>query len=122
MNDPQNSADPFGWFAQLALGHQHFAALMRSTIDAAPLDERSKAQWGFMLRQVLDAMSPKNGMATNPEVLQLALESGGASLVEGARLFLGDLAKGRISMSDDQAFEVGRNLATTPAASCSRTS
>lgn len=115
MNDPQNGADPFGWFAQLALGHQHFATLMSSTIDAAPLlDERSKAQWGFALRQVLDAMSPKNGLATNPEVLQLALESGGASLVEGARLFLGDLAKGRISMSDDQAFEVGRNLATTP--------
>jgi poly(3-hydroxyalkanoate) synthetase len=42
------------------------------------------------------------------------MQSGGASLIEGARLFLGDLAKGRISMSDDQAFEVGRNLATTP--------
>ena len=115
MNDTPNAADPFGWFAQLAQGHQQFATWMRSTIDAAPLlDARSKAQWDFALRQVLDAMSPKNGLATNPEVLQLALESGGASLVEGARLFLGDLAKGRISMSDDQAFEVGRNLATTP--------
>lgn len=114
MNDSQNGADPFGWFAQLALGHQQFATLMRGTIGAAPLDERSKAQWGFALRQVVDAMSPKNCAATNPEVLQLALESGGASLVEGARLFLGDLAKGRISMSDDQAFDVGRNLATTP--------
>jgi len=35
-------------------------------------------------------------------------------LVEGTRLFLADLAKGRIRMSDDQAFEVGRDLATTP--------
>ena len=42
------------------------------------------------------------------------MESGGASLVEGARLFLDDLAKGRISMTDEQAFEVGRNVATTP--------
>jgi len=114
MNDSPNAADPFGWFEQLTRGHQQFAALMRGAVDAAPLDERSKAQWGFALRQVVDAMSPKNGLATNPEVLQRALESGGASLVEGARLFLGDLAKGRISMSDDQAFEVGRNLATTP--------
>ena len=59
-------------------------------------------------------MSPTNCLATNPEALQLAIESGGESLVEGTRLFLADLAKGRISMSDDQAFEVGRNLATTP--------
>ena len=59
-------------------------------------------------------MSPANCLATNPEAMQTALDSGGASLVEGARLFLADLAKGRISMSDDQAFEVGRNLATTP--------
>jgi len=114
MNDSPNPADPFGWFQQMALGHQQFATFMRSTVDAAPLDERSKAQWGFALRQVVDAVSPKNCLATNPDVLQLALESGGSSLVEGARLFFDDLAKGRISMSDDQAFEVGRNLATTP--------
>ena len=114
MNDSQNPADPFGWFEQLRLGHQQFATLMSSTLGAAPLDERSKAQWGFALRQVTDAMNPANALASNPEALQLAMQSGGASLLEGARLFLGDLAKGRISMSDDAAFEVGRNLATTP--------
>ena len=78
MNNPQDDADPFGWFAQLALGHQQFATFMRSTLEVAPLDERSKAQWSFALRQVVDAMSPKNALATNPEVLQLALQSGGA--------------------------------------------
>ena len=81
---------------------------------AAPLDERSKAQWGFALRQFIDAMSPANFLATNPEAIQLALDTGGASLVEGTRLFLEDLAKGRVSMTDEKAFEVGRNLATTP--------
>jgi poly[(R)-3-hydroxyalkanoate] polymerase subunit PhaC len=114
MNDSKDSADPFGWFEHLTRGHQQFATLMRSTLGAAPLDERSKAQWGFALRQVTDAMNPANALASNPEALQLAMQSGGASLIEGARLFLGDLAKGRITMSDDQAFEVGRNLATTP--------
>ena len=88
--------------------------LMRKALDAAPLDERSKAQWGFALRQVTDALSPANTLATNPEALQLALETGGASLVEGMRLFTEDLAKGRISMTDDTAFEVGRNVCTTP--------
>jgi len=105
-------ADPR--FAPLVQGYLQFSAQMNQALAAAPLDERSKAQWGFALRQVVDAMSPAHCLATNPDALQSALDSGGASLVEGARLFLADLARGRISMSDDQAFEVGRNLATAP--------
>ncbi len=114
MNDSPTSVDPFGWFQQLALGHQQFASLMLNSVGATLLDERGKAQWSFALRQVVDAINPQNALATNADAWQLALQSGGASLVEGARLFLADIAKGRISMSDDQAFEVGRNLATTP--------
>jgi polyhydroxyalkanoate synthase subunit PhaC len=53
-------------------------------------------------------------MATNPEALLLALETGGASLVRGLQLFLKDLAQGRIAISDETAFEVGGNLAVTP--------
>ena len=88
--------------------------LLRATLAAAPLDERTKAQWGFVLRQAIDALSPANALLTNPEALQTALESGGASLAQGMRLFVEDFAKGRISMTDDTAFEVGRNVATTP--------
>jgi polyhydroxyalkanoate synthase len=88
--------------------------LLRKALDAAPLDERSKAQWGFALNQVMDALSPANTLATNPEALQLALETGGASLLEGLRLFTEDLARGRIAMTDESAFEVGRNVARTP--------
>jgi polyhydroxyalkanoate synthase len=101
-------------FAPLAQTYLQFSKQASDALAAAPLDDRSKAQWGFALRQVDDAMSPANCLATNPEALQAALDSGGASLVEGARLFLADLARGRITMSDEQAFEVGRNLATTP--------
>jgi poly[(R)-3-hydroxyalkanoate] polymerase subunit PhaC len=91
-----------------------YARLLRGAIDGTPADARTKAQWQFSLRQVLDALSPANCLATNPEALALAVESGGASLAEGMRLFLQDMAKGRISMADDEAFEVGRNVATTP--------
>jgi polyhydroxyalkanoate synthase len=87
---------------------------MRRVLDAAPLDERSKAQWGFALRQLTDAVSPANMLVTNPEALQLAMETGGASLVEGLRLFTEDLARGRIAMTDETAFEVGTSIATTP--------
>ena len=100
-------------FDALALGYLNQAEQMRKALDAAPLDPRSKSQWAFLLRQVIDAASPANCLATNPEAMQTAVESGGASLVEGMRLFMQDFAKGRISMTDDSAFEVGRNVATS---------
>ena len=87
---------------------------VHKALEAAPLDERSKAQWGFALRQLTDALSPANMLVTNPEALQLAMETGGASLAEGLRLFTEDLARGRIAMTDETAFEVGRNICTTP--------
>ncbi|VTU36280.1 Poly-beta-hydroxybutyrate polymerase [Variovorax sp. PBL-H6] len=102
------------WQQGLSQGHVQFGTWMRSALEAAPFDVRAKAQMDFALRQVVDAMNPANCLTTNPEAMQAALDSGGASLVEGASLFLADLAKGRISMSDDQAFEVGRNVATSP--------
>ena len=61
-------------------------------------------------------MSPSNFFMTNPEAMQLATETGGQSVVQGMNLFFEDLAKGRISSTDEQAYEVGKNLATTPGA------
>jgi polyhydroxyalkanoate synthase len=101
-------------FDSLARAYLAQSELLRDTLAAAPLDDRAKAQWGFVLRQVIDALSPANALATNPEALQTAVETGGASLVEGMQLFVQDFSKGRVSMTDDKAFEVGRNVATTP--------
>jgi polyhydroxyalkanoate synthase subunit PhaC len=115
--DRRFAADPWCQdprFDGIARAYLSQSELLRQTLDTAPLDERSKAQWGFVLRQVVDALSPANCLATNPEALQAALDSGGASLVEGTRLFMEDFAKGRVSMTDDTAFEVGRNVATSP--------
>jgi len=115
--DRRFAADPWRQdprFDGIARAYLSQSELLRQTLDTAPLDERSKAQWGFVLRQVVDALSPANCLATNPEALQAALDSGGASLVEGTRLFMEDFAKGRVSMTDDTAFEVGRNVATSP--------
>ena len=87
---------------------------MRDALAAAPMPARNKAQWDFVLRQVLDAASPANCLLLNPAALKTAVDSGGTSLVDGMRLFLEDFARGKISMTDDSAFEVGRNVATTP--------
>jgi polyhydroxyalkanoate synthase len=61
-------------------------------------------------------MSPANFLATNPEALQLALETRGESLSKGIEMFFRDAAKGRITMSDEAAFEVGINIAASAGA------
>ncbi len=101
-------------FDALAQTYLQQTELIRQALAAAPLDERSKAQWGFALNQLTDALSPSNMLLTNPEALELAVQTGGASLAEGLRLFTEDLARGRIAMTDETAFEVGRNVGTTP--------
>jgi polyhydroxyalkanoate synthase len=85
-------------------------------VEAAPADEKTQGLLRFAARQYADALSPANFLATNPEALQLAQETGGQSLVEGMSLFFQDLAKGRVSMTDEAAFEVGRNVAVTEGA------
>ena len=97
--------------------------LLRKALDAAPMDERTKAQWGFALRQVADALSPANTLATNPEAMQLAMETGGASLVEGMQPV--HRGPGQGPHLDDRRDGVrgGRErLHHARAASCSRTS
>jgi polyhydroxyalkanoate synthase len=91
------------------------AEYMKRMADAAPVaDGQAKDRMRFMTRQFVDAMAPSNFVATNPEFVKTALETKGASITAGIQNLLEDLRKGRISMTDDTAFEVGRNLAITP--------
>jgi len=82
--------------------------------EAVTVDEAERSRLKFFTRQFVDAMAPSNFVATNPEFIKTALESRGASITAGIQNLVADLGKGRISMTDDAAFEVGRNLATTP--------
>jgi polyhydroxyalkanoate synthase len=83
-------------------------------VNQAQVDEKSKLQLRFYARQFIDAMSPSNFPATNPEVIRTAIKTRSASLVAGMQNLIEDLQKGRITRVDESAFEVGRNLATTP--------
>ncbi len=90
---------------------------MNRMAEAAPVaDGQAKNRMRFLTRQMVDAMAPSNFLATNPEFVKKALETEGKSIQKGIQNLLGDLDKGRISMTDDSAFEVGRNLAATPGA------
>jgi polyhydroxyalkanoate synthase len=82
--------------------------------ETAELDTRSKERLRFAVRQWCDAMCPANFAATNPAVLRQAMETSGESVTRGLANLIADTRKGRISQSDDTAFEVGRDLAVTP--------
>jgi len=86
--------------------------------DVDGLDEKSAQKVEFYTRQFVDAMAPSNFVMTNPEVLRATAETGGENLLKGLENLLSDLERGhgrlRISMTDESAFEVGKNVAATP--------
>jgi len=88
-----------------------FLTAMVDTVEAPP---QQKQKIRFAVQQVVDAMSPANFLATNPEAQQKLIETKGESLTRGLANMLGDINKGHITLSDESAFEVGRNLAITP--------
>jgi len=90
--------------------------MLIKSAEAAGLDEDNQKRLNFYTRYFIDAMSPSNFAATNPEVMQQAFESKGQSLVDGLKNLMGDMEKGRISMTDESAFKLGENLAVTPGA------
>ncbi|WP_068637008.1 PHA/PHB synthase family protein [Thauera butanivorans] len=93
------------------------AGFLKEMAEALPIaDGRAKSRIQFLTRQYIEALAPTNFAATNPEFIKTAIETKGESIAQGVRNMLGDLEKGHISMTDDAAFEVGRNLALTPGA------
>src|SRR5687767_13612002 len=82
------------------------------------LSDESEKKIAFFTRQYVDALAPSNFLLTNPQVLRETVQSGGQNLVRGLNNLLSDIEKGggelRISMTDETAFQLGRNVATTP--------
>ncbi|HTY99268.1 MAG TPA: class I poly(R)-hydroxyalkanoic acid synthase [Rhodocyclaceae bacterium] len=93
------------------------ADYLKKLAEAAPaVDGLAKNRLRFLTRQYVDAVAPSNFVATNPEFVRKAIETQGESIRQGIENLVADLEKGRISMTDEAAFEVGRNLAVTPGA------
>jgi len=86
--------------------------------DVEGLDPKAQEKVEFYTRQFVSATSPSNFAFTNPQVMRKAKDTGGENLVKGLKNLIGDLEKGKgrlkISMTDAEAFEVGKNLAVTP--------
>jgi polyhydroxyalkanoate synthase subunit PhaC len=86
---------------------------MTQLAQAVQGDEKSRARIQFAVQQLVDAASPSNFLALNPEAQKLALDSHGASIAKGLQLLCTDLRRGKLSQTDDSAFEVGKNVATS---------
>ena len=102
------------YFALLMQSYLLYAEYLRELARLAPLPAADKQRLEFATRQYVDAIAPTNFPATNPDVLAKAVATEGASLVQGLRNLADDAQKGRITMTDERAFAVGRNLAMTP--------
>ena len=90
------------------------STLLQMLSDVEGLDDKQSHKLMFYLRQVLDALSPANYFATNPQVIRETIATGGENLRQGMRHLMRDLANGEVKITDTDAFEVGRNLAITP--------
>jgi len=93
-------------------------SILSTVREIKGMDNAAARKVDFYTRQFVDALSPSNFVATNPEVLTATLESGGQNLLRGLENLLSDLGRGAgrlsITMTDMRAFRLGENIATTP--------
>ena len=92
--------------------------LVDTAHEVEGLDDQEARKVDFYTRQFANAIAPTNFVLTNPEVLRATVDSNGENLVRGLENLAEDMERGdgnlRIRMVDDEAFEVGRNIAMTP--------
>ena len=104
---------PFAWSAAMYLLNADFMQRMAESVEA---DAKTRDRIRFFTQQWVDALSPANFLTTNPDAQRKLLDSKGESLRHGIENLLADIGKGHISMTDEQAFEVGRNVGTSKGA------
>jgi polyhydroxyalkanoate synthase subunit PhaC len=95
------------------------ARWLRALVQDVPgMSAKDQEKVDFYTRQFISAVAPSNFLLTNPAVLRKANETGGQNLLDGLEHLLADLERGKgrlqIRMADQHAFEVGRNIATSP--------
>lgn len=103
-------------FYSVRLAYLATAQYWREMVDSAQVEPGVARKAEMTLNLMIDAAAPTNFLATNPAALQHAFETGGSSLVKGARAFVDDLLHngGRPRQVDASGFTVGGNLACTP--------
>lgn len=93
-------------------------AILKTAEPNESLDEQTNLKINFYTKQWIDAMSPTNFATTNPTVIKEIFESNGENLLNGTKALIDDIIRGEGKlltprMTDYDAFEVGKNVATT---------
>ncbi|MEM5519704.1 class I poly(R)-hydroxyalkanoic acid synthase [Sulfitobacter sp. AS59] len=92
--------------------------LHQAIADVSDLEPREKQRLEYFSRQIVDLMSPTNFLATNPDALERAVATEGESLIKGLENLIADLEANNgemiVRLADESAFELGRNIATSP--------
>ncbi|MEO1110230.1 MAG: class I poly(R)-hydroxyalkanoic acid synthase [Pseudomonadota bacterium] len=93
-------------------------AITQAVASVDDLDAKDKRRLSYFSQQIIDMMAPTNFLATNPDALQKAVETEGQSLINGLENLVSDLEANDgelvVKLADENAFEVGGNLANTP--------
>jgi polyhydroxyalkanoate synthase len=109
-------------FAAIRQAYEQASAALMASVDRLDgVDDVQRERLRFTARTLAEAMSPSNFPLTNPQVLAKTVETGGQNLVKGMQNMLADMGKGQLTHTDATAFELGRNLATTPGKVVKRT-
>ena len=88
--------------------------LLGTVEEIEGLDDAARSRLRFATKGFVDAMSPANFLALNPQVMKRTIDTKGENLIAGLKNMLGDIQRGQVSQSPAGAFELGRNLAVTP--------
>ncbi len=110
-----------GWDrAPFALWQQGFLAVQdwwrAATAPLPGLQRPNARRIGFMMRQLLDTVSPSNFPPSNPEILAQIAATSGRNLIEGAAHAIDDARHilAREHRPVPEAFAIGKVLASTP--------
>jgi len=102
-------------FDTVRQGYLAISDKLLGTVDEIEgLDDAARDRLRFATQGFVEAMSPANFMATNPQVMKRTVETKGENLLAGLKNMLADITRGQMTQSPEGAFELGRNLATTP--------
>ena len=114
--DPAFADNPLYYL--LAQEYLLSSQMVDELLDAAELDGSEQIKARFAARFIVDALSPTNVLPGNPAALKRAFDTGGKSVLNGAKNMLGDIVRngGWPSQVDSTGFEVGVNMAATPGA------
>ncbi|SEA51337.1 class I poly(R)-hydroxyalkanoic acid synthase [Variovorax sp. YR216] len=92
------------------------ARTLMSMAEAIEADNKTRARVRFAVEQWMAASSPSNYLAFNAEAQKKAIDTQGESIAKGIQNLMHDVQQGHMSMTDESAFEVGRNVGSTEGA------